>query len=125
MQDAVHDLKAAFEIDRNNADTLLLLMNCYLISGKVSAARPLNERALSLDPLKSVTRCMPVVRLTQVTQLAHPWTHARTRQLPRDPVVELKERLRHPIRWHLRHPLQANCHARRRACWPKAIARLP
>ncbi len=59
IQDAVHDLKAALEIDGNNADTLLLLTNCYLISGKVAAARPLIERALSLDPLNPVTRCMP------------------------------------------------------------------
>ena len=59
IQDAVHDLKAALEIDGNNADALLLLTNCYLISGKVSAARPLIERAMSLDPLNSVTRCMP------------------------------------------------------------------
>jgi TolB-like protein/tetratricopeptide (TPR) repeat protein len=59
IQDAVCDLKAALEIDGNNADTLLLLTNCYLISGKVSAARPLIERCLSLDPLNPVTRCMP------------------------------------------------------------------
>ena len=59
IQDAVHDLRAALEIDGNNADTLLLLTNCYLISGKVSAARPLIARALALDPLNSVTRCMP------------------------------------------------------------------
>jgi TolB-like protein len=59
IQDAVHDLKAALEIDGNNADTLLLLTNCYLISGQVSAARPLIEHALSLDPLNPVTRCMP------------------------------------------------------------------
>jgi TolB-like protein len=59
IQDAVYDLKAALEIDGNNADTLLLLTNCYLISGKVSAARPLIEHAQSLDPLNPVTRCMP------------------------------------------------------------------
>ena len=53
------DLKAALEIDGNNADTLLLLTNCYPISGQVSAARPLIEHALSLDPLNPVTRCMP------------------------------------------------------------------
>ena len=59
IQDAVHDLKAALESDANSADTLLLLTNCYLISGQVSAARPLIERAQSLDPLNPVTRCMP------------------------------------------------------------------
>jgi len=36
IQDAVHDLKAGLEIDGNNADTLLPLTNCYLISGRRS-----------------------------------------------------------------------------------------
>lgn len=59
IQPAVQDLKAALEIEPNNGDTLLLLINCYLISGKVSAARPLIERAMAVDPLTPVTRCMP------------------------------------------------------------------
>jgi TolB-like protein len=59
IQDAVHDLKAALEIECNNADTLLLLSNCYLISGRVSAGRPLIERLLAIDPLTPLSRCMP------------------------------------------------------------------
>ncbi len=59
IQDAVHDLKAALAIEPNHADTLLLLVNCYLISGKMAAARPLIERALAVDPLTPVSRCMP------------------------------------------------------------------
>lgn len=59
IQPAVHDLKAALDIEPRNADTLLLLINCYLISGKVTAARPLIERALAVDPLTPVSRCMP------------------------------------------------------------------
>jgi TolB-like protein/Flp pilus assembly protein TadD len=59
IQDAAHDLKAALAIESNHADTLLLLANCYLISGRVAAARPLIERALEVDPLTPVTRCMP------------------------------------------------------------------
>jgi TolB-like protein len=59
IQYAVHDLKAALDIEPNNADTLLLLINCYLISGRVSAARPLIERALAVDPLTPVSRCLP------------------------------------------------------------------
>jgi TolB-like protein len=59
VQDAVRDLKAALAIDANNADTLLLLSNCYLISGRVSIARPLIVRLLSIDPLTPVSRCMP------------------------------------------------------------------
>ena len=59
VQEAVRDLKAALEMEPNNADTLLLLSNCYLISGRVSSARPLLRRLLAVDPLTPVTRCMP------------------------------------------------------------------
>jgi non-specific serine/threonine protein kinase len=59
IQAAVHDLNRALTVEANNADTLLLLTNCYLISGQVAAARPLIERALPLDPLTPLTRCMP------------------------------------------------------------------
>ena len=59
IQDAVRDLKVAIELDPNNSDTLLLLCNCYLISGRVAAARPLLARLLCVDPLTPITRCMP------------------------------------------------------------------
>ncbi len=59
IQDAVRDLKAALERDSGNADTMLLLTNCYLISGRVAAARPLLARVLEIDPLTPLTRCMP------------------------------------------------------------------
>lgn len=59
IQDAVRDLKVALELEPNNSDTLLLLSNCYLISGRVAAARPLLTRLLAVDPLTPITRCMP------------------------------------------------------------------
>jgi non-specific serine/threonine protein kinase len=59
IQDAVRELKVAIELDPNNSDTLLLLCNCYLVSGRVAAARPLLTRLLSVDPLTPITRCMP------------------------------------------------------------------
>jgi TolB-like protein len=59
IQEAVRDLKAALEIDANNPDTLGLLSNCYLISGKVAAARPLIARLVAVDPLTPLNRCMP------------------------------------------------------------------
>jgi len=59
VQDAVVDLKSALELEPNNADTLLLLVNCYLISGRVSAARPLIGRLLAVDPLTPLSRCTP------------------------------------------------------------------
>lgn len=58
-QDAVHDLKAALEKDPHNADTLLLLCNCYIVSGRVAAARPLLKRLAAVDPLTPLSRCMP------------------------------------------------------------------
>ena len=58
-QKAVQNLKASLEIDPNDADTLLLLCNCYLISGQVPAVRPLIGRLHALDPLTPLTRCLP------------------------------------------------------------------
>jgi TolB-like protein len=59
IQKAVRDLKQSLAREPNNADTLLLLCNCYLISGRVSEARPLLARLLKVDPLTPITRCMP------------------------------------------------------------------
>jgi TolB-like protein/Flp pilus assembly protein TadD len=59
IQGAVHDLKSALDLEPNDADTLLLLSNCYLISGQVSAARPLIDRLVAVDPLTPLTQCMP------------------------------------------------------------------
>lgn len=59
IQEAVRDLKAALHSDANNADTLLLLTNCYLISGRGASARPLIDRLLAVDPLTPLSRCMP------------------------------------------------------------------
>jgi TolB-like protein len=59
IQEAVRDLKTALEIDANDRDTLGLLSNCYLISGKGSVARPLIDRLLAVDPLTPLTRCLP------------------------------------------------------------------
>ncbi len=59
IQEAVRDLKAALALEPNNADTLLLLCNCYLVSGRVATARPLLARLLRIDPLTPLTRCMP------------------------------------------------------------------
>jgi TolB-like protein/Flp pilus assembly protein TadD len=59
IQDAVRDLKRSLAREPHNADTLLLLCNCYLISGRVNEARPLVARLLKVDPLTPITRCMP------------------------------------------------------------------
>lgn len=59
VQEAVQVLKAALEVEPNNADTMLLLCNCYLISGKVWSARPMLGPLLAIDPLTPLTRCLP------------------------------------------------------------------
>lgn len=59
IQDAVRDLQAALALDPNNADTLGLLGNCCLISGKVTAGRAYVARLLAVDPLTPLNRCMP------------------------------------------------------------------
>jgi TolB-like protein len=56
---AVQDLEAARQVDPRNPDTLGILGNCYLISGRVDAARPLIDQLLAVDPLTPLTRCMP------------------------------------------------------------------
>src|SRR5206468_33893 len=59
VQDAVRDLKSSLAIEPNDPDTLLLLSNCYLISGQPGAAHPLIERLTAIDPLTPLTQCMP------------------------------------------------------------------
>jgi len=59
IQQAVRDLRASLILEPNNPDTLLLLSNCYLISGQVPAARLLLRRLLAIDPLTPISRCMP------------------------------------------------------------------
>jgi TolB-like protein len=56
---AVQDLETARQADPGNPDTLGLLGNCYLISGRVDRARPLINQLLAVDPLTPLTRCMP------------------------------------------------------------------
>jgi TolB-like protein/thioredoxin-like negative regulator of GroEL len=59
LQAAVADLKATLGAEPYNADALLLLCNCYLVSGRVRAARPLLERLAGVDPLTPISQCMP------------------------------------------------------------------
>ena len=59
IQSAVRDLNAASQADINDVDSMNLLVNCYLISGRVALARPLIPRVLRLDPLLPVARCLP------------------------------------------------------------------
>jgi TolB-like protein/cytochrome c-type biogenesis protein CcmH/NrfG len=59
IQSAVRELRLALDLEPNDADTLLLLSNCYLISGRPDAARALTDRLIALDPLTPLTRCMP------------------------------------------------------------------
>ncbi len=59
IQEAVRALQVALDLEPNNADTLLLLCNCYVVSGRVALARPLLARLLRVDPLTPLTRCMP------------------------------------------------------------------
>ena len=59
LQDAVRNLKESLASEPHNADTLLLLCNCYIIAGHVRAARPLLQRLASIDPLTPITLCMP------------------------------------------------------------------
>ena len=59
IQLAVRDLRVALNLEPSNCDTLLLLANCLLISGRSASAQPLLTRLLAIDPLTPITRCMP------------------------------------------------------------------
>ncbi len=56
---AVAQLNRVLRETPNDPDTLGLLANCYLISGRVVLARPVIERLLAIDPLTPLTRCLP------------------------------------------------------------------
>ncbi len=59
VRSAVTDLNAAIHADMNDVDSMNLLVNCYLISGRVSLARSLTDRVRMLDPLTPLARCLP------------------------------------------------------------------
>lgn len=59
LSDAVRCLNLATRRAPNDPDTLGLLANCYLVSGRVVLARPVIERLLAVDPLTPLNRCLP------------------------------------------------------------------
>jgi len=59
IQAAVDSLKTALGREPGDPDTLSLLANCYLISGRVTEARPLIAKLVAIDPLTPLSRCMP------------------------------------------------------------------
>ena len=59
MQQAVRDFKRALNKEPNNPDCLLQLVRIYGSCGKESAAEPLLEKALALDPLNAIAHSLP------------------------------------------------------------------
>jgi tetratricopeptide (TPR) repeat protein len=59
LQEAVRHLKKALSIDFNDLDTLFWLSLVYLEVGKSSAAAPLIDRLLQLDPFTPIYQLMP------------------------------------------------------------------
>jgi TolB-like protein/tRNA A-37 threonylcarbamoyl transferase component Bud32/lipoprotein NlpI len=59
MQQAVRFLKKALAIDPNNSDTLLQLIRVYASCGQRSAARPLIDKILEIDPLNMIAYSLP------------------------------------------------------------------
>jgi TolB-like protein len=56
---AVASLFVALESAPRDPDTLSLLVNCALISGRPNQARPLITSLSAIDPLTPLTRCLP------------------------------------------------------------------
>ncbi|MDJ0907251.1 MAG: hypothetical protein QNJ00_06185 [Woeseiaceae bacterium] len=59
LRDAVRSLNLAMRQEPNDPDTLGLLANCYLLSGRGVLARPVIDRLLAVDPLTPLNRCLP------------------------------------------------------------------
>ncbi|WP_191621333.1 tetratricopeptide repeat protein [Marinihelvus fidelis] len=59
VTDAIGELERSMEGNPNDPDTLGLLANCLLISGRVDAARPIIDHLLSIDPLTPLSQCLP------------------------------------------------------------------
>jgi TolB-like protein len=59
VQQAVVSLKHSARTNFADPDTLGLLANCYLISGRMEAAREVIAQVMSVDPLTPLTQCMP------------------------------------------------------------------
>ncbi|MEL6448629.1 MAG: tetratricopeptide repeat protein [Pseudomonadota bacterium] len=59
IAEALAALRRAHAQEPWDPDTLAMLANCYLISGRVSEARPLIDTLCRIDPLTPLTRCMP------------------------------------------------------------------
>ncbi|MDG6097038.1 tetratricopeptide repeat protein [Alteromonas sp. ZYF713] len=56
---AIAALNRALEYQPNDADSLALLANCYLLSGLPSLALPSIQTLQIIDPLTPLSRCMP------------------------------------------------------------------
>jgi serine/threonine-protein kinase len=56
--DAVRELGRALDASPGNPDALGVLVNCYLISGRVDRARPLIDRFAAVDPLNPLSRTL-------------------------------------------------------------------
>ena len=59
IQQAVDDLKLAYQRQRSNPDTIGLLCNCYLLAGQSAVARMLIPQAMALDPFSAVYLALP------------------------------------------------------------------
>lgn len=57
--DAVRALERALIRDRNDPDSLRLMVNCLLVSGCADEARSHIDQLMAIDPLTPLTRCLP------------------------------------------------------------------
>jgi tetratricopeptide (TPR) repeat protein len=59
MHEAILSLKRANQLQPNDADTLGLLANCYLLTGQMDLALPFIEAVQIVDPLTPIVTCLP------------------------------------------------------------------
>jgi DNA-binding SARP family transcriptional activator len=66
FQEALWDLKQAFQSDPNDPETLMFLCYICMLAGKTAAAAPYLHKLLEVDPLTPINHCMPgFLRLMQ------------------------------------------------------------
>jgi non-specific serine/threonine protein kinase len=58
-RDAVREMKVAYQLDPNKPDVLFWLALWFAIMGKQSAAIPIAEKLLEVDPLSAFNYCIP------------------------------------------------------------------
>jgi len=90
-QEGVRHLKLALARDPNDSDTLAWLLATYALVGRATAATPIADRLLRIDPLTPIYQCLPGVLWMMAGDLkrALPPFEKALKLEPGNPIVRL------------------------------------